>query len=184
MLPENYFLLYDLPIAFYLDVDLLRQRYLEISREYHPDGYTLADKETQAKVEEITTFNNAAYRILSDFNSRLAYILQIKGLLEDAQAERVADMDFLGQMMELNEAVMELEFEPNAESYQKIKNQLQILENQALEAAEPLLRHYDDSQRNKENLEKIKNFYKKTKYFLRISEKLSIFAPAYEDKGK
>ena len=73
---------------------------------------------------------------------------------------------------------------PNAESYQKIKNQLQILENQALEAAEPLLRHYDDSQPNKENLEKIKNFYKKTKYFLRISEKLSIFASAYEDKGK
>jgi molecular chaperone HscB len=186
MLPENYFELYDLPIAFYIDEAILRQRYLEISREYHPDGYTLADADTQRKVEEITTFNNAAYRTLSDFNARLAYILKIKGVLASseaaAQQERVTDLDFLDDMMQLNEAVMELEFEKNAELYQNTHNALINKQNQAFQAVESLLTNYDDAAENTEILKKIHNFYKKVKYFLRISEKLSIFAPAYENK--
>jgi molecular chaperone HscB len=186
MLPENYFELYDLPIAFYIDEAILRQRYLDISREYHPDGYTLADADTQRQVEEITTFNNAAYRTLSDFNARLAYILKIKGVLASseaaAQQERVTDLDFLDDMMQLNEAVMELEFEKNAELYQNTHNSFIIKQNQAFQAVESLLTNYDDAAENTEILKKIHNFYKKVKYFLRISEKLSIFAPAYENK--
>ena len=180
MFPDNYFEFYDLPIAFYIDEAALRAAYLEFSREYHPDAFTLADDETKEKVEAITAYNNTAYKTLNDFDARLAYILTIKGLISTdekaIQQEKIDDFEFLSTMMELNEALMELEFEPNAEKAKELHNQLIIMKNEAFSEVKSILEQYNDSAENTENLKKVKNFYKKSKYFLRISEKLSIFA--------
>lgn len=180
MFPDTYFEFYDLPVAFYIDEALLRERYLEFSREYHPDAYTLADAETKEKVEAITAYNNTAYKTLNDFDARLAYILTIKGLISTdekaIQQEKIDDFEFLSTMMDFNEALMELEFEPEAEKLKDLHNQLTIMQKEAFEQVAADIKNYNDANENAEILKKVKNFYKKSKYFLRISEKLSTFA--------
>lgn len=180
MFPDTYFEFYDLPMAFYIDEALLRERYLEFSREYHPDAFTLADEETKEKVEAITAYNNTAYKTLNSFDARLAYILSIKGLISTdekaIQQEKIDDFEFLSTMMDFNEALMELEFDFDAEKLNKMNNQLIIMKEQAFSEVKSILENYKETEENKENLKKVQNFYKKMKYFLRISEKLSTFA--------
>lgn len=51
----NYFELYDLPMAFQLDNALVKQRFLALSRKYHPDFFAQADAIEQADVLEMSS---------------------------------------------------------------------------------------------------------------------------------
>ncbi len=181
MLPENYFDFYDLPHYFYIDEEDLRQRYLEISREYHPDQYALADEATQMQVQAISVYNNLAYEALRTFESRLEYILQAQGFRDEEG--NTTDGEFLQTVMSLNELLMELEFDADTQTYSKAKRQLAQLQTQLKEEIEPLCRAHDaqNGENADEILQKIKKVYKKTRYLLRISAKLHTFATAYEN---
>lgn len=180
MLPENYFDFYDLQPRFYLDAEELRARYLEISREYHPDQYALADEATQAQVQAISVYNNRAYQTLSQFDSRLEYILQTHGMTDGD--DKAADGEFLASIMSLNELLMELEFDADTQTYSKAKQELNKHERELTEALKPLCEQFDaqNGENAGEILQKIKKVYKKTRYLLRISERLHTFATAYE----
>ena len=67
----NYFDFYELPRSPKLDEALLRSRYLLMSKRYHPDFFTLESPEKQAEMLELSTLNNQAYQVLSEFEPRL-----------------------------------------------------------------------------------------------------------------
>ena len=49
----NYFEFYKIPIAFFLDEKALKKQFYKLSKQYHPDFYTLESEEKQAEdVEE------------------------------------------------------------------------------------------------------------------------------------
>ena len=83
----NYFEFFDIPVSFFPDEAALKRYYYENSKKYHPDFYTLESEDRQAEVLELSTFNNEAYKTLSDFDKRMKYILT----LEDALAEEGAN---------------------------------------------------------------------------------------------
>ena len=74
----DYFSFYGLEPSFFPDDTLLRQKYLQYSREYHPDFF-VNDATAQAKALEVSAFNNKAYKTLSDFPQRVGYLLGLKG---------------------------------------------------------------------------------------------------------
>jgi molecular chaperone HscB len=48
----NYFELFDLPMSFEIDVDLLNKKYIALQKQFHPDYFTQADETEQQDVLE------------------------------------------------------------------------------------------------------------------------------------
>lgn len=172
----NYFELFDLPVAPKLDDTLLRQRFLALSKRYHPDFYTLEDQATQQEILEKSTLVNRAYRVLSDFDRRLHYLLELKGVLAE-EGQNQLPQAFLLEVMDLNEALMELELEPDAHKQQQTLAEVQQWEQTLYTEIADLIAHYDDQQVSPETLKKLGDFYLKKRYLLRIKENVAKFAP-------
>jgi molecular chaperone HscB len=172
----TYFKFYDIPVAFYLDEIALKKAFYAKSKEFHPDFHTLSDDAAQENALEMASLNTQAYKVLSNFDSRMEYILKEKGILEE-EGQAKLPQDFLMEMMELNELIMELEFDFDENIFRKAKNELQNIENELFNEVEALLKNYNDDSDNEEILKKIKIFYLKNKYLLRIQKSISTFAP-------
>jgi molecular chaperone HscB len=172
----TFFEFYNIPIAFKLDESALKKTFYAYSKKYHPDFHTLEDEDKQDEILELSTLNTEAYKTLSDFDKRMKYILDLKGTMA-AEGENKLPQDFLMEMMDINEAIMELEFDFDERAYNKALKDVQALENQQLEEINPVLDNFDDATTPQSELEKVKNFYLKKRYLLRIRENLSKFAP-------
>ncbi|GAB3204293.1 molecular chaperone HscB [Pontibacter aydingkolensis] len=173
---SNYFEFYNIPESFILDEKALKAKYYQLSREYHPDFYANEPQQKQDEILQLSTQNTNAYRTLSNPDLRMQYILKEHGLLEEGKNELPSD--FLMEMMELNEELMELEFDFDAaklhEIGEKSSGLMATMDNDIL----PMLQRYPELHglTKEEALQEIKTYYLKKKYLLRIQETLSKFA--------
>jgi molecular chaperone HscB len=173
----NYFEFMDLPIGFQVDEAALRRAYLANSRKFHPDFHTQADETAQIAMLEQSSFNNEAFQTLSKSDARMAYVLRLKGLLGEEGGQIAPPQDFLMEMMEINEALMELEFDFDEKQFDVLKNNLQNIENQLDSEINPILEKWTESTAAADvQLVQIRNYFFKKKYLLRIRENLSKFA--------
>lgn len=71
----DYFALFDLPRAYAIDAHYLKNKYYELSRQFHPDFY--ADKTDTEKelARDNSAYLNTAFRTLSDPIKRAEYLL-------------------------------------------------------------------------------------------------------------
>jgi molecular chaperone HscB len=173
----TYFDFFEIPISFTVDTATLKRKFLKNSKQYHPDFHSLSDEATQAKVLELSTINNEAYKTLSDFDKRMEYILRIKGLLAEEGSTKLPQ-DFLMEMMEINEAIMELEFDFDEGNFQAIKKNVELFEKNIFAEVQNSLENWSETANNVDILNNVKIFYLKKKYLLRILENLSKFAAA------
>ena len=171
----NYFQLYELPVSFLVDEKLIKQKYLALSRKFHPDFYTGADATKQQEILELSTQNNKAFQTLSDFDKRIKYILMEKGFLEEEEKFALPQM-FLMEMMDLNELAMEVEFDPAPEKKQEVLDHIQTAETALLESIMPILSSYNEETAIESDYKSVKEFYYKRKYLLRIRAQLDKFA--------
>jgi molecular chaperone HscB len=170
----NYFEFYGLPESFDMDEAALKKQFYALSKKYHPDFYANEDEAKQQEILELSTINNKAYNVLSNPNKRMEYVLQQHNLLAEGDKYQLAP-DFLMEMMEINEALMEVE---NAAQLNAIKSQITDTETE-LNAQLLLLtgsyRNSDDTNKQKV-LESIRDIYYRQKYLLRIKDTLNTFA--------
>lgn len=174
----TYFEFYDIPVSFQVDEPALRRIFYQNSKKYHPDFHTLADERQQAEMLEMATLNNEAYQTLSDPDRRMRYVLKINGLLEEeGEGKQEIPRAFLMDMMDINEALMELEFDFDPDRYQETLNATASLENELEEAVRPVLDAYPNGPDPAADLRVVQEFFLKKRYLLRIRENLSKFAP-------
>ncbi len=171
----NFFELYELPIRFLLDEHEVKRKFYQLSKKYHPDFYTLESEAKQAEILELSTLTNEGYQILSDADKRMKYILSLKNIL-DEEGKAQIPQDFLMEMMDVNEALMELEFDFDETQFTQLKNTLREKENALYETIRPILENYEDGTTPDSELKKIKEYYYKKRYLLRIQENLNKFA--------
>ncbi|WP_400191721.1 Fe-S protein assembly co-chaperone HscB [Hymenobacter sp. B81] len=176
MSQPDYFAFYELPESFLPDEKALKSKYYALSRQYHPDFHATAAPEQQQRMLELSTLNTNAYRTLSDFDQRLQYILQRHGLLEEGKQELPAD--FLMEVMDLNEQLMELEFEPDPAVAARVTAEVNRLDAELEAAARPVLESYAEQPADQRlgALQRVRTYYLKRRYLLRIRESLAKFA--------
>jgi molecular chaperone HscB len=175
----NYFEFYNIPLSFSLDESILRRSYLQNSKKYHPDFHTLSDSAQQDEMLELSTFNNEAFKTLNDPDRRIRYVLELKGLLGDERQLPPLPPDFLMDMMDINESIMELEFDFDATRYQQALSAVEKMEQKLETDIAPVLEQWTDASEKQGELENVREFYLKKRYLLRIRENLSKFAPAF-----
>lgn len=174
----NYFEFYGLPISFRLDESALRRTYLERSRQYHPDFHTLADEAEQARVLDLSTLNNEAFKTLSDPDKRMQYVLKIRGLIEEGESQQALSQDFLMEMMDINESMMELEFDFDAERLKRTRHAVEALDQSLLQDIQSILDSWTAESGVEADLLRVRDYFFKKRYLLRIFENLSKFAAA------
>lgn len=173
---DNYFALFDLPMSFCPDVASVKSQFYKLSKQYHPDRVAQTDEAAKADVLHKAALINDAYKTLSDPDKTMAYVLRMHHLLEDEEKYNLPP-DFLMDMMELNESVSDYEDAPEKESLQSQAHQALVAQlNQWDDALKPLLIAFEQAEDKEPVLLKIKDFYFRKKYLLRIRERLTTFA--------
>ncbi len=170
----NYFELYEIPISFNPDQNAIKQKFYALSKKYHPDFYINESQEKQDEVLDLSTLNNKAYQILKDDQKRLHYILELKGQLTEGENYSLPQT-FLMEMMDVNEALMELEFDSDDVKLKSLTNQISDIEKSLSNDLKSLTASFDiSSEMDEENgLKAIKDIYYRNKYLLRIKESLT-----------
>lgn len=168
----NFFDFFQLPVSFLIDEAALKKAYYANSKKYHPDFYTLEPAEKQNEILELSTLNNEAYQTLADPDRRLRYLLDIHGAIAE-EGNNDIPQDFLMDMMDINEAIMDLEFDFDPEKLAQTQSQLEKLEKELYDEIFPVLQSFDAQSAS---LPALKEYYFKKKYLLRIRENLSKFA--------
>lgn len=173
----TYFELFELPLRFEIDPVLLKKKFYELSKRYHPDFYINESEQKQYEILGLSTQVNKAYQILSDPQKRVEYILTQLGLLSE-ESKHQLPQDFLMEMMEINEAVMDLSSDANLTTQGVILARISELAKSLFEELKQAQQAFDSaSGDDKKNiLLKIKDIWYRQKYLLRIQDSLNKFA--------
>ncbi|MGA0257067.1 MAG: Fe-S protein assembly co-chaperone HscB [Saprospiraceae bacterium] len=167
----NYFELFGITPSFILDEEELRQKYYEKSREYHPDRFGLLPQEEQIHALEMSTTINKAYRTLSSKRERIKYVLEINGIDFVEGSEKVPQ-EFLIEVMDINEMIMEFKMDPENDLKDDILKQLKRVDDELNEGIQSLFEEFNFQNKDEKQLLLIKDYYLKTKYIDRIVSNL------------
>jgi len=104
----DYFVVFGLPRKLAIDLDLLEQKFLQLSWKLHPDNFVNAgEQERELSLKKSSELNDA-YRALRDPLARVEYLLEIEGERKEGEKKQQAPPELLEEVFELNESLDEL----------------------------------------------------------------------------
>ena len=105
ILSSNFFEIFDVPVAYEVDLDLVQQHYRELQKAVHPDKFVNAsDQEKRISMQQ-TSWINEAFNTLRQPVDRAIYLLKLKGFDLNLENETTMDAMFLMEQMEMREAL-------------------------------------------------------------------------------
>lgn len=167
----NYFELFEIPVAIKLDTMLLKNKFYQLSRQYHPDHFANASEAKQSEALERSSMINKAWKVFQSEEEIIHYILSLHHLMEEEEKYELSPA-FLMEIMELNEELMELEDEKDTEKLTGIKNKIEQLLTEIYSHVEEIVESYQEATISKEKLLRLKDYYYKKKYLKRILDKM------------
>lgn len=165
----NYFELFEIPVSLQVDTALLKRKFFELSKKYHPDYFaTGADTDQQAEALEKSATLNRAWKTFLDRDATIQYVLEQKGLLEKEEKYELPPA-FLMEVLEINEALMDGKGEADRGLIQKVHD----LENEIYEPVKRVVENYKEGVSTEKELLQVKEYYFKKKYLDRIRKQLT-----------
>ena len=97
----NHFELFNLPVALDIDLAALKNEFLKLQQQYHPDK---AEDKDQALIKSSEI--NQAFKVLSQVDSRAGYLLSLKKQ-DHLLDQSISDFEFLQSALEIREQLDE-----------------------------------------------------------------------------
>ena len=166
----NYFEIFGIPIQLKVDKTELPKRFFELSRKFHPDFYANATPSEKNKALEITANLNKAFKTFQNEDDIIKYVLQLKGLLEEEEKYQLPP-DFLMEVLEINEKLMDAEDDPNLKLH--LQSAIDNLQAGIYEPVKNIIENYQDGITGEKELLQVKEYYYKKKYLTRIRKELA-----------
>ncbi|HEV8082720.1 MAG TPA: Fe-S protein assembly co-chaperone HscB [Chitinophagaceae bacterium] len=163
----NYFELFEIPVSPIVDQNKLSSQYFALQKKYHPDFFTNATEEEQNEVLEKSSIINKGFKTLKDPDNTIKYVLEIKGLLQEEEKYELPP-DFLMEMMELNEGLMDEDILNVEETETKIFQ----LQKSLYAEVQNIIEDYSEDTTTGAQLLLVKDYYYKKKYLKRILDRL------------
>lgn len=167
----NYFELYGLPVLMKIDSAEIKKKFYELSRQYHPDFHAHSDEGQQAHILEKSADVNKAYKVFQNPDDTIKYVLQIKNLVYDEEKYEL-DPDFLMEVMDINEELMELESGADKEALDTCVEKTKNLLIEIYQDVAPIVENYQEGVTTEKELLQVKGYYYKKKYLQRILDKI------------
>jgi len=167
----NYFELYGLPVLMKVDPSEIKSKFYELNRKYHPDFHAKSDEVSQAEALEKSADINKAYKIFQNTDDTIKYVLQMKDLIHDEEKYEL-DPEFLTEVMDINEQLMELESGAHKEAIEQCLEKTKELLSQIYNDVVPIIENYQEGVTTEKELLQVKSYYYKKKYLQRILDKI------------
>jgi len=167
----DYFNLFEIPVSFKIDSALLKKKFYQLSRAFHPDFFTDASTTEQEAVLEKSSLINKAFLILSNPDLLMEYILTEKKIIIADEKFQLPN-HFLMEVMEVNENLMEAKMENDIHTIEKINAAIEQLQQTIFKPVEKIIENYQEDNATQEELLQIKSYYYQKKYLKRILESL------------
>ena len=106
---QNYFELFELEVGCDIDSAQLRDRFMDLQRDYHPDKHAASNDAERLLAVRIASFVNEAHQTLSVPLKRAEYVLQLHGVSTDTETDAKMDTVFLMQQMEWRETLEDVD---------------------------------------------------------------------------
>lgn len=168
---KNYFELFELPVSLQPDKAQVRKAYMALSKQHHPDFFVNRDAAQQDNALEMSALLNKAFRTLNNRDETIAYVLRLKGLLEEEEKYNL-EPEFLMEMMEVNEALADALMESDATAKEQLYARLRELDQDLFAPVKEIVENYREGSTTNEDLLRVKDYYFKKKYLLRLSGQL------------
>ena len=81
----NYFELFGIPVTLSVEQAKLKQRFYQLSREFHPDFHSQSGEEQQEEMLGKSADLNRAYKVFQTEDATIRYVLMMKGLMEEEE---------------------------------------------------------------------------------------------------
>ena len=104
-LNDSHFELFQLPVQFSLDRDVLDDAYRTVQAQVHPDRFAAAGDAQKRIAMQWATRTNEAYQTLRDPLKRATYLLSLRGVDVGAENNTAMEPAFLMQQMEWRERI-------------------------------------------------------------------------------
>jgi molecular chaperone HscB len=163
----NYFELFEIPITLHPDISELKPKFYALSRKYHPDFYAQENEFDQAESLELSSQVNKAFKVFQNRDETIKYVLQLKGLLEEEEKYTLPP-DFLMEMMNLNEQMMDAKIESDTSLVEKTKTSIANIQEEIYEPVKHIVEGYEEGKTTEAELLEVKEYYYKKKYLNRI----------------
>ncbi|WP_153799728.1 Fe-S protein assembly co-chaperone HscB [Foetidibacter luteolus] len=163
----NYFELFGMPVTLNPDKALLKKNFYELSRQFHPDFFVAATPERQAEALDKSSQVNKGYKLLQNPDEVIKYVLQLKGLLQEEERYELPK-EFLMEMLELNEQLMEAKMDGDENAIAKVKSAIANFETEIYEPVKQIVESYQDGVVSEKALLQVKDYYYRKKYLQRI----------------
>ena len=165
----NYFELFGIPVSLKVNKTSLSAKFFDLSKKFHPDYVTRESAAVQDDALENSAMLNQAWKIFGNPDSTIKYVLQQKGLLEEEEKYQLPP-EFLMEVMEINEAIMDAQ--DNPELKESVLHKTKDLENEIYEPVREVVENYREDITTEKELLQVKEYYFKKKYLQRIREQL------------
>jgi molecular chaperone HscB len=169
----DYFELLGIPRSLHLSLDLLQQRYYELSRQLHPDRFMRSPEAEQQKALDMSSTLNDAYRTLKNPLKRAMYVLSQEGFDIGEQRSKDVPPELLEEVFELNMALEEMRAgddsaRPQLESAEKNFSRMLTDVDRQLEDQ---FEQYDRTQ-SREKLSEIRGVLNRRKYIQNLLDEV------------
>ncbi len=165
----NLFEVFGMTPSFFPDLALLKKRYYSKSREYHPDFFTQSSEEEKSDALLQSSFINKAYKTILNPELRFKHLLRLEGIIQEDTKDEM-QQSFLMEMMDFNEAIMELQFDFSKERFEELNSQLAKIKSDKLSDNQAIMESYPSV--NDKQLQQLKALYFENKYLNRLEDNL------------
>ncbi len=153
----NYYNILDISVSIQPNAVELKQHFMALSKQFHPDRYGQATAQEQAIALEKTSAINQAYATLSKPYTALQYYLMHHGYIATDEEYKLSP-NFLMEMMELNEELEFADISTKEKIATDIKQKQELLTLQIIETC----------QQATVDIALVKEHYYKLKYYNRL----------------
>ncbi|XP_067395498.1 iron-sulfur cluster co-chaperone protein HscB isoform X2 [Emydura macquarii macquarii] len=147
--------------SFNIDVQQLQQRFRSLQRSLHPDYFSQRSQKERDFSEQHSSLVNRAYQTLLSPLSRGLYLLELNGVELAEGTDRDIDVEFLKEIMEINEILAESKNEAKIE---EIESFIEVKQEELTNGVSNAFERGD--------LQEAKKLLAKMKYFENLEEKV------------
>lgn len=127
--PADYFALFEMPRKLWIEMNVLEQKFLQLSWKLHPDNFVNATEHERELSLRRSSELNDAYRTLRDPVARVEYLLGLENMRKEGEHKQQAPPELLEEVFELNESLDELrEAKSSGSDLTALKSRLEMAE--------------------------------------------------------
>ncbi|MEE9443959.1 MAG: Fe-S protein assembly co-chaperone HscB [candidate division Zixibacteria bacterium] len=134
---SDYFRLFNLEKSYSINEELLKKRFYDLSRQFHPDFYSIRSEAEKSIARDNTAYLNTALKVLMDPIKRADYLLSI--MVGNTPGNPTPPRELLDEILEIGEILLGESLNENQRSQlMETLKRFRELKNKLVQSLHPL----------------------------------------------